>query len=72
MPVVRHRLMIIGHFVSDGILEPVHHLPLCTRSVERRQDDVTRLFRVEMVGTTENVEVHVVILGVRVDRKMRL
>jgi len=56
--------MIIGHFVSDGILEPVHNLPLCTRPVERRQDDVTRIFRVKVVGTTENVEVHVVILWV--------
>jgi hypothetical protein len=33
---------------------------------------VTRLFRIEMVGTTENVEVHVVILWIRVDRKVRL
>ena len=54
------------------VLEPVHNLPLCTRSVERRQDDVTRLFRIEMVGTTENVEVHCVLLRVRVHRKMRL
>jgi len=66
VPVVRHRLMIIGHSVSDGILEPVHNLPICTRSVERRQDDVTRLFGVKVVGTTENVEVYVVVLWVRV------
>jgi len=64
--------MIIGHFMSDGILEPVHNLPLCARSVQRRQNDVTRLFRVEMVGTTKNVEVHCVILRVGVYRKMRL
>ena len=70
MPVVRHRLR--GDHRYAMILKPVHNLPLCTLTVERRQDDVTRLFRVEMVCTTENVEVHVVILWVRVDRKMRL
>ena len=47
-------------------------MPLCTRSIERCQDNVTSLFWVEMVSTTENVEVHGVILRVCVHRKMRL
>ena len=57
---------IIGHEVSDGILGPVHNLPLGTRSVEHRKNDATRCFWVEMVCTTENVEVDTVRLRVRV------
>jgi len=47
-------------------------LPLGIRSVEFRQDDPTRLFRIKMIRTTENVEVDALRFGVRVHRKVRL
>ena len=62
--VVRHRLR--GDHRVAMILGPVHNLPLGTRSVEHRKNDATRCFWVEMVCTTENVEVDTVRLRVRV------